>query len=220
MNLGLRTSNLEPRTLRCRDPEGEDGVDAVRLGLEGVGVEGGTIVLDIEVVQPVQVVMHEAGSESDCAPVLEMLVDSPCFFSKFRAAAVEFAVVVQVVDAHFESVALKFFDQVPGNLVIAFGDEIEGGAEAQVHFELHQLPASIQTSLAFHIVRQHKGELFAVGPAGPAFRGSLRAGQDGPGLRHSRPFPQRKPAANGEPGGRGQERLEVVIEAVAEHGVN
>src|SRR5512146_1464125 len=43
------------------DPEGENGAEAVRLGFEGIGVERGGVVFDVELVQPGEPVLHGGG---------------------------------------------------------------------------------------------------------------------------------------------------------------
>jgi len=88
-------------------PEWEYGPDPVRLGLEGVGVEGRAVVLDVEVVQPVEVVVHETGAEPDGIPLFQVLVDLLGAATEVLAVPIELAVVIQVVDADFEAVVKK-----------------------------------------------------------------------------------------------------------------
>src|SRR6267378_403378 len=89
---------------RRRDPEGEDGVCAIGLRFEGVGVEGGTVIFNVEVVQPIQVVVHEAGTEADGPPFFETIIYLPSMCAKRFAGGVELAVVIEIVDADFEAV--------------------------------------------------------------------------------------------------------------------
>ena len=89
------------------NPKGKDGMRAVRLGLEGIGVEGGHVILDIEGVEPIEVAMHETGAKTDGVPFAEVVIDTGRGRIETLFIAIKFAVVVEVVHADFESV----FDQ-------------------------------------------------------------------------------------------------------------
>ena len=64
-----------------------------------------------------------------------------------------------------------------------FGDKIKRGAKSKLPLQLHQRSAFGQASLALNIMRQHKSEFLAVGPARPVFRWTLRAWHDWPDVR-------------------------------------
>ncbi len=72
--------------------------------------------------------------------------------------------------------------QARRSFIISLRHKIEGGAEPQSFFKLHQLPAFCQPAGTFNVVREHKREFFAVRPARPAFRRLTKAFIDGPGI--------------------------------------
>ncbi|SPE59343.1 hypothetical protein SBV1_3130016 [Verrucomicrobia bacterium] len=168
--------------------------------------------------QPVQVVQHEPGAEAGRSPILEVAVDAGGFFAEAVAALVELAVVAQVVDADFEAVARELGAQFRRNDVLAFRNEVEGGAEAEAFFQLHELAASGEAHGAFDVVRDDEREAFAAGPARPVGRGRLRPGQDRPDVFDTAALSGGEPTANGEAERPRQERLNLVVEFVAQHG--
>ena len=125
--------------------------------------------------------------------------------------------MVQIVDADFEAIGFEFVDEVARDSVIAFGDEIERGAEPELHFEFHQFAAFGEAIGSFDIVRYDESELFAIGPAGPACGWLFRARQDRPGAQDLLAFPYGEPAADGHAQRSRKEGLEAVVEAVSEH---
>ncbi len=90
--------------VRARDPKRKNGARAVRLRLKRIGVERGGIVLNIQFMQPVEFVEHEAGAESGCTPFLQVAVDVPGVFGKFRLRAIKPAIMVKVMNSHFKAV--------------------------------------------------------------------------------------------------------------------
>src|SRR5260221_996926 len=94
------------RRMRYRSghPEGEDRVHSVRLRLERVGVEGGTVVFDFQFVQPIEVVMHETGTEANRLPFPQVVVDLAGVLLERCFRPVELAVVIQVMDTDFKTV--------------------------------------------------------------------------------------------------------------------
>src|SRR6266702_7602796 len=75
--------------------------------------------------------------------------------------------MLQIVHAYFKAVGGRLFAQLVWRGITAFRNEIEAGAEAQVHFELHEAPATVEPFFPFHIMCQDKSETLAIGPAKP-----------------------------------------------------
>jgi len=73
------------------------------------------------------------------------------------------------MDTEFKAVTLNIRKQLAGNC-ISFRYQIKGGLETQLPVELHQIVASIMTSLGIHIVCKHKGEFFSIWPTIPTLR--------------------------------------------------
>ena len=147
-----------------------------------------------------------------------MMVDRGHALLKDFPRTEQLAIVVEVVNADLEAVLPEPGAEGRGDGVVAFGYEVKAGAEAELHLQFGQFPDLGQAFWSFNIVREDEGELLAVGPAGPVGRRFFGAGQDGPLLQDAIAFSQRKPAADGHPGGGRKQRFEVVIEAVAKHG--
>src|SRR6184192_4498243 len=59
----------------ARDVERENGVHAVRLGLERIRIERRGIVENVKVVKPVEPVQHESRTKSHRVPFLQIPVD-------------------------------------------------------------------------------------------------------------------------------------------------
>ncbi len=77
--------------------------------------------------------------------------------------------------------------------------------------------AFVEPGNTLDIVGEDQSELFAVGPALPARGGCLGALLDGPNVAYFGSLPESEPTTNGQPYREGQERLNAVIEAIAEH---
>ena len=151
-----------------------------RLRLEWVGIEGRHVILDIELMQPVEVVEHESRAKTNCLPILEISIDPNRVFPEFSRRTKQSAVVSQVVHAYLETVLEQFLAQRRGHSIVSFRDEIEGGAEAHFHLELHQRTALFQTGFAFHVMRQNEGKFASSGPSRPSLGRDLGAGHDRP----------------------------------------
>ena len=168
------------------NPEGENGVAAVRLRLKRIGVKRGGVVLDLQVMQPAQVVEHEAGAETGRIPVLEVTIDVFGVLPELFPVPVEAAVMLEVMHAHLEAFGGQFRAQSGSDPVAALGDEVEGGTEAEGFFNRHQLAAFAETGLAFHVMRQHQREFFFLRPAAPVFGRAFRTRRDGPDVLNQR----------------------------------
>ena len=97
------------------------------------------------------------------------------------AGVEEMAVVVEIVDADFETVFGQPGAEFVGYAIGAFGDEVENGRKAEAQFELGQGAAFGEALWTFDVVGEDEGELFAVGPAGPAGGRAGGGFVDGPG---------------------------------------
>lgn len=87
-----------------------------------------------------------------------------------------------------------------------------------LHFQFGQLSAFGQALRAFHVVRQHKGEAFSVGPAGPTGRWFAGGSVNRPNLTIEAALASGKNAADSHAESPRQEWFERVIEPVAKHG--
>src|SRR5947209_7779573 len=81
-------------------PEWENGIPAFGLRLEGVCVECGRIILNIQFMQPIQLVQHEARSKSYSTPVTEIAVNSRGSPEKLPPGCKKSTVVLKIVDSH------------------------------------------------------------------------------------------------------------------------
>ena len=86
-----------------RDPEWENSTCAIWLGFERICIERGTVVLDVEISQPIEVSEHETGTEPRSTPFFQITIDLLRFALEVRPGGVEFAIVMQVVDADLKS---------------------------------------------------------------------------------------------------------------------
>src|ERR1017187_3057342 len=115
---------------RRRHPKREDRPGGGGLRLKGVCIESRGIVLDIEIVQPIEFVEHEAGSKPGCGPFLHIGINSRRVLAESLAGLIEFAVMMQIMNADFESPLPKPRKQFRGNGVRSLGYEIEGRSKA------------------------------------------------------------------------------------------
>ena len=167
--------------------------------------------------QPIQVTEHEAGTEAGGVPVLKIEVNFDDIAAELFFGEEELAVVVEVVNADLEAMVSEPGAKGRGDGVVAFGNEVKAGAEAEFHLQFCQFPDLCQARWSLNIVREDEGELFAVGPTRPIGRRFLGTGRDGPFVQGLLAYSDRKPAADGHPGRGRKQRLELVIEAVAKH---
>ena len=85
--------------------------DTVWLRFKGIRVESGSIIQDLQISQPIEIVKHEAGTKTHGVPFFQIAVDADSFLSKCGAATVELTIVVQIMDTHFEALAGQFITQ-------------------------------------------------------------------------------------------------------------
>src|SRR6266480_3795700 len=92
----------------ARDPKWEDSLTPIWLRLEWVGVEGGRIVLHIEIMQPIEVTQHEPRPESRCAPFTRIAVDLCRASFEPAARGKEMAIMFKIVYPNLESSGGEF----------------------------------------------------------------------------------------------------------------
>ena len=80
--------------------------------------------------EPIQIVQHESGTESDRSPFVEVMVDMGRFATEFTPRREKMAVVVKIVHPNFESVFDQLISKVARNAVTSFRHEVEGRAQS------------------------------------------------------------------------------------------
>ena len=83
-------------------------MSSLRLGLERIGVEGGHVVANGQLMQPIEFVQHKARSKALSIPIGEILIDSLGFSDKAAPGAIQAAVVMKIVHTNFETLGSKF----------------------------------------------------------------------------------------------------------------
>jgi hypothetical protein len=151
------------------DPEGDKAADTAGLGLEVIGLEGGSFVLDVEFVRPIQVAKHERALKTDRTPFLKFAIDPRSAALKFLLATEEMTIVLQIMNLDFESVLKEPMAKLRGYFAIAHEDEVETDAAPEAYFDFGKLPRFLPASFAFDIMDQDEGKLFSVRPAKPSF---------------------------------------------------
>src|SRR5438093_12226046 len=116
---------------------------------------------------PFEVVVHESRSEPNDIPLAQILIHSFGAVSESRSGAVKFAVVLQVMQTDFESIASQELAQFLGNLVIPFGDKIEGRSESQPHVQFHELLTPIESCPGFNVMSEDKSKTLSEWPTWP-----------------------------------------------------
>ena len=139
----------------------------VGLWLEWVGIERGGIVFDLQFMQTIPIMQHEAGTETARTPIVEVVIYAAGIRRKLIGPPIKFTIVAQIVNADLKAIALKFFAQFTTDTIFTFGDKIEGGAEAKALFQLQQICHLVHAELAFDVMRENEREFFAIRPARP-----------------------------------------------------
>src|SRR6185503_1153051 len=99
-------------SLGTRNPEWKNRIDTIGLRFERIGVERRGIVEHLEVVNPIEVVVHEARTKADRVPLLEVLIDLLCATPKAGPRPIQLAIMLEIMNADFESV----LDQIMSEL--------------------------------------------------------------------------------------------------------
>jgi len=135
-------------------------------------------------VEPVKFVQHEARPEAHGTPGLELAID------RFDVALERFArlekrsIMAQVMDPDLESVFAQPLQQIRGHLVFTLRDEIEGRANAVLHFDLGQLPAAVQAFQSSTSCVIKKANCFPSGQPGQPSGGFPLGSKTGHELAH------------------------------------
>jgi len=198
------------------DPEGEDGAHAIRLGFEGIGVEGGGIVSNLQVVQPVQVADHGGGAEPYGAPILQIMVNPDRPSPKDLPRPIIQTVMQEAMNRDLKAPPLEAIAKLRGH-GIPLGHEAERGAEAQLLLQLYQLPAFLMPLGGFHIVGKDQRKFLALRPSGPPFRGTVGPFVDGPDVRATRAFLGHDDPAQLDLETAGDQGLEEIIKMIEGH---
>jgi hypothetical protein len=80
----------------------------LRLRFKGIGVEGGGIVSNVQLMQPIQLMQHESGSEPNRSPLAKIIVNSRCAAFKLSSRREKPAVVPKVVNADLKTLIYQF----------------------------------------------------------------------------------------------------------------
>ena len=196
--------------LRTRNPERENGLRPLRLRFERIGVESRGVVLDLQLMQAIAIMQHEAGTETVRAPRRQVVVDALGVCRKITARPVKLAIMAQIVNANLKAFPHQFRPKFRRNTVFTLRNEIERGTEAQRFFQAHQVADLGDAAGAFHIMGEHQRKFFPPGPAGPAFRDPARRLVDGPGIPMGKALPPRQ----NPPGRHAQRPREIGLEPV------
>jgi hypothetical protein len=166
-------------------------------------------------VYPIEIVVHEAGTKSFGAPILQVLIDSPGLSAELPPFSEQLAVMVEIMDTHLEAVLRQIFPHIGGNPVPAFRHEVEGRTEAEFLFEHGQISDLGQAPGGLHIVRQNQGEFLATRPARPTLGGQTGGPVNRPDiLTRPQRFP-RNSSSQGHPKAPRQVGLNLIIDAVS-----
>jgi hypothetical protein len=125
--------------------------------------------------QPLQIVVHKTGAETYGIPIMQIAVDFVRTFMELPARSVELSVMMEVVNTDFEAATDQFSPQSGWNRILSFGNEVEGGSEAEGFFEIGQFKATVEAAGAFDVVGEDDGEFFAIRPSWPILWGDLAA---------------------------------------------
>ena len=99
------------------------------------------------------------------------MIDPPRLGGKASSRLIEFAVVVEIVNADLEASIEEPLAERRGHHVVAFRNEVEGGTETVSHFHFGQCAHLVHSDLALDVVGQDEGEAFAIRPSRPVVGG-------------------------------------------------
>src|SRR5438270_2052589 len=74
--------------LGASDKKWENGMSSLRLGLERIGIEGGHVVANGQLMQPIEFVQHKARSKAFSVPIGQILIDPLGFSDKTAPGAI------------------------------------------------------------------------------------------------------------------------------------
>ena len=84
--------------------EWEDGADASRLGLEGIGIEGRAVVLDVQVMEPFKSALHCGRPETGGIPVFQVFIDLGYPLVEYGPGFEFLPIMIETVYSHFKTI--------------------------------------------------------------------------------------------------------------------
>ena len=100
---GVRQFNVAGPPLLGWNPERKDRSRSVRLRFKGVRIKGGRVIFNFEFSNPIEIVKHETGAESNGAPGFKVMVDAGYLPIKVYGRSKEAAVMVQIMYPHLKA---------------------------------------------------------------------------------------------------------------------
>src|SRR5690606_7133430 len=121
--------------------------------------------------------------------------------------------VMKILYANLEAVAGEPVAQFRRDGIFSFRDEIERGAEAELHLKLGERANSLYAPLALHIVGENKRELLSVRPPRPAGGRCPGFGINRPDRTGAAQHPGGMPLAKSDADALRKKRLGAIIQA-------
>src|SRR5947207_15143613 len=113
-------------------------MSSLRLGLERIGVKGGHVIANGQLMQPIEFVQHKSRSKALSIPIGQILIDSFGFSDKIAPGAIQAAVVMKIVHANFEAFGSKFLAYLRRNAILSGRNEVKARCKAYFGFKLSQ----------------------------------------------------------------------------------
>ena len=133
----VRELNISLLWILIGNPERKDCAHTVRLRFKGIGIKGGCIVFDVEMMKHFQVVVHAGAAETHGTPFFQVPVDFDGLPPKNRFRTKRIVVMVQAVDDDFEIMVPQVLAQCSGNLIIP-GNKAKGRPKPKMFFDFSQ----------------------------------------------------------------------------------
>ncbi len=111
--------------LRPWNPVGKNGVRPSRLGFEWIRVKGRAVVIDIQIMEPIELAQHEAGSEPFGLPLVKVVINAPRLGMETGTRTIELPIVLEIMDSDFKSPLNQPVPQPFRHAVAALRDEVE-----------------------------------------------------------------------------------------------
>src|SRR5438045_8678095 len=89
--------------LGASDKKWKNGMSSLRLGLERIGVKGGHVIANGQLMQPIEFVQHKSRSKALSIPIGQILIDSFGFSDKIAPGPIQAAVVMKILNANFKA---------------------------------------------------------------------------------------------------------------------
>src|SRR5205807_8519743 len=98
--------------------------------------KGRSVVLDLEIVQPVEIVQHEAGAKAGGVPIMQIPIDLLRFGGEVAAGMKEPSIVLYIVHSHFETLFDKLGPQFYWFGIAPFWNKNIARSKADCRFQL------------------------------------------------------------------------------------